>query len=107
MPSRNGLPQLSQGSLNAKQSPFWQHGHEGCAESGVWLWQKRWEGARLGIGDPCVAEGDDGRSVDGDADDTEDDSRGEARQSRPSDVFLNPTQRLGAWEISAARSRQQ
>lgn len=58
MPSRSGLLQLGQGSLNAKQSPFLQHGHEECLVSGVWLWQKRWEAARLEMGDPWVAEGD-------------------------------------------------
>lgn len=52
-----------------------------------------------------IPEGDAGRSVDGDIDDTGDDSGGETRQSRPTDVFLNPTQSLGLWEISAARSR--
>lgn len=42
-------------------------------------------------GDPWVAEGDVGRSVNVDVDDTEDDSGGEPRQSRPTHVLLNPT----------------
>lgn len=93
MPSRIGLLQLSQGSLNANQTPFLQH--EERAVTGVWLWQEGW-GQQ---GDPWAAQGDPGRFVAVDVDDTEE-NRGEARQSRPTHVFLNPPYMFGVWESS-------
>lgn len=99
MPSRRGLIQLGQGSLNANQSPFLQHGHKECAVSGVWLWQKRWGQE----GDPCVAEGDAGRFVAVDVDNTEG-NRGEARQSRPTHV---PGAPIKVWGMGIISSQEQ